>query len=183
VQKIATEHPDVWELVPDFHPDERGFFMETYHQGKLADLDIKDVFVQDNHSQSQRNTLRGLHYQLEHPQAKICRVIAGEVLDVAVDIRRSSKYFGSHVRLRLSAEKRNQIYVPAGFAHGFMALTDVTQFVYKCSAFYDKNDEYGIIWSDPDIGIKWEVDHPIISPKDSGFPSLRARRDAGDLPK
>jgi dTDP-4-dehydrorhamnose 3,5-epimerase len=183
VQKIATKHPDVWELVPDFHPDERGFFMETYHQQKLADLDIRDVFVQDNHSQSQRNTLRGLHYQLEHPQAKICRVIAGSVLDVAVDLRLGSDYFGRYVSLRLSAEERNQIYIPAGFAHGFIALTDVTQFVYKCSAFYDKDDEYGIIWDDPDIGIEWGLDFPVISDKDNGFPSLRSRREAGELPE
>jgi len=143
--------------------------METYHRGELASLGITDDFVQDNHSVSLKRTLRGLHFQLQHPQAKLCRVVDGEALDIAVDIRRGSPHFGRWTSVLLSASSHNQIYVPAGFAHGFLALTDQVQFLYKCSDFYAPSDEKGILWNDPDIGIDWGTADPLLSPKDSAY--------------
>ena len=148
--------------------------MESYHREKFAALGIRDSFVQDNHSCSTRGTLRGLHYQLRHPQAKLCRVIEWEALDVAVDIRVGSPHFGKWTSVRLSAKTYNQIYIPSGFAHGFLALTETVQFLYKCSDFYDPADERGIVWNDPDIAIAWDLSEPLISPKDSRNPSLAA---------
>jgi dTDP-4-dehydrorhamnose 3,5-epimerase len=144
----------------------RGFVMETYHRAQFAELDILDVFVQDNHSRSLQGTLRGLHYQTHHSQAKLCGVVEGEALDVAVDIRSGSPHFGKWASVRLSANDHNQIFIPAGFAHGFLALTDV-QFLYKCSDFYDPSDEHGILWNDPDINIEWGVTSPLVSEKDA----------------
>jgi dTDP-4-dehydrorhamnose 3,5-epimerase len=174
LQKIVTNLPGVFELRPTVHRDSRGFFLETYHCAKLAALGIHEHFVQDNHSASRRNTLRGLHYQLRHPQAKLCRVIEGQVLDVAVDIRVGSRNVGRCTAVLLSAETQNQIYIPAGFAHGFLALTETVQFLYKCSDFYHHSDERGILWSDPLLGIKWGVaaDALIISEKDAGLPTI-----------
>lgn len=149
------------------HRDARGFFLETFHTVKFAGLGIANTFVQDNHSRSSRGTLRGLHYQLRHPQAKICRVVEGEALDVAVDIRVGSPNFGKWTSVRLSADEQNQIYVPMGFAHGFLALSETVQFLYKCSDFYDPADERGIAWNDPDLNIQWRADAPIISARDA----------------
>jgi dTDP-4-dehydrorhamnose 3,5-epimerase len=146
--------------------------METYHRTTFADLGIGDTFVQDNHSRSAKGTLRGLHYQLQHPQAKLCRVVEGEALDVVVDIRVGSPQFGKWTSVLLSATIQNQIYVPAGFAHGFLALTNSVQFLYKCSDFYDPGDERGILWNDPDLNINWGVSSPTISEKDSKNPRL-----------
>jgi dTDP-4-dehydrorhamnose 3,5-epimerase len=147
--------------------------METYHREKFAAAGITDIFQQDNHSQSTRGTLRGLHYQLKRPQAKLCRVIEGEAFDIAVDIRVGSPHFGKWTGLVLSAEKQNQIFIPAGFAHGFLALTDRVQFLYKCSDFYDAADEHGIAWNDPQLGILWPVADPLVSVKDSSLPTLK----------
>jgi dTDP-4-dehydrorhamnose 3,5-epimerase len=152
--------------------DARGTFSESYHQAKFAELGIADEFVQDNHSISRKNVLRGLHYQLRHPQAKLCRVVEGEALDVAVDIRIGSQYFGKWVSVVLSAKSRNLIYLPPGFAHGFLALTDSVQFLYKCSDFYDPADERGILWNDPALGISWGLADPLLSEKDSNWPTL-----------
>ena len=160
------------ELRPQIISDARGFFMETYHRGKLAELGIADSFVQDNHSCSSKDTLRGFHYQLRRPQAKLCRVVEGEALDVAVDIRLGSLHFGKSTAVLLSAKHQNQIYIPAGFAHGFLALTKTVQFLYKCSDFYDPSDEHGVLWCDPDLGIPWGVAVPLVSPKDSKYPKL-----------
>jgi len=146
--------------------------METYHQTKFSEFGVKDGFVQDNHSCSGKGTLRGLHYQLPHAQAKLCRVIEGEAMDVAVDIRVGSPYFGKWASVILSAEKQNQLYIPAGFAHGFLALTERVQFLYKCSDFYDARDEHGILWNDPAIGIVWPVADPLISEKDKKHTTL-----------
>jgi dTDP-4-dehydrorhamnose 3,5-epimerase len=146
--------------------------METYHQAKFKALGVDDSFVQDNHSLSGKGTLRGLHYQLKHPQAKLCRVVAGEALDVAVDIRLGSPTFGKWATVTLSSKTHNLIYVPAGFAHAFLALTETVQFLYKCSAFYDRDDERGVLWSDPDLNIPWGVSSPIVSEKDSKFAKL-----------
>jgi dTDP-4-dehydrorhamnose 3,5-epimerase len=140
--------------------------METYHQDKFAELGVMDTFVQDNHSCSDRGTLRGLHFQLRHAQAKLCRVVEGEALDVALDIRAGSPHFGKWTVVVLSAEKQNQLYIPAGFAHGFLALSERVQFLYKCSDFYHAEDEHGILWCDPKIGIPWPVADPLVSEKD-----------------
>lgn len=172
MQQIETTLSGVWEIRPKVHRDARGFFIETYHQAKFAEMGIVARFVQDNHSCSAKNTLRGLHYQLCHPQAKLCRVVDGEALDVAVDIRAGSPTFGKWTSVLLSAREHNQIYIPAGFAHGFLALTDTVQFLYKCSDFYDPRDEHGIIWNDPDLGIRWDVANPLISEKDSKYSKL-----------
>jgi dTDP-4-dehydrorhamnose 3,5-epimerase len=137
MQRIETSLPGVIELRPVIHRDARGFFIETYHQAKFADHGITDTFLQDNHSRSVRGTLRGLHYQLRRPQAKLCRVVEGEALDVAVDIRLGAPSFGKWTSVLLSAEQQNQIYVPVGFAHGYLALSDTVQFLYKCSDFYN----------------------------------------------
>jgi dTDP-4-dehydrorhamnose 3,5-epimerase len=167
VQRIETSLPGVFELRPKVFRDARGFVMETYHRSQFAELGILDVFVQDNHSRSLKSTLRGLHYQTHHPQAKLCRVVEGEALDVAVDIRAGSPHFGKWTSVCLSANDHNQIFIPAGFAHGFLALTDTVQFLYKCSDFYDPGDEHGILWNDPDINIEWGVTGPLVSDKDA----------------
>ncbi len=172
MQRIETSLPGVYELRPSVFQDVRGFFMETYHQARFNSLGIHDHFVQDNHSRSSKGTLRGLHYQLHHSQAKLCRVIEGEALDVAVDIRIGSPTFGKWTGLTLSAERHNLIYIPAGFAHGFLALTDSVQFLYKCSDFYERDDEHGILWNDPDINILWGVASPLVSEKDAKFLKL-----------
>lgn len=172
LQRIETSVPGVCELRPPVFRDSRGFFLETYHRAKFEELGIRDSFVQDNHSSSARGTLRGLHYQLRHPQAKLCRVIAGEALDVAVDIRLDSPHFGKWTSVLLSAERQNQIYIPAGFAHGFLALSDRVQFLYKCSDFYDPAGERGILWSDPQINIAWGVVSPLVSDKDARYSRL-----------
>jgi dTDP-4-dehydrorhamnose 3,5-epimerase len=164
--------PGVWELRPKVFHDSRGFFMETYHQKEFADLGIADSFVQDNHSSSVKGTIRGLHYQLRHPQAKLCRVVEGEVFDVAVDIRIGSPYFGKWASVVLTAKEHNQIYIPQGFAHGYLALSERVQFLYKCSDFYRPEDERGILWSDPQLAISWNVANPIVSEKDSRFSTL-----------
>ena len=172
MEKLATTLPDVWELQPKVVRDARGFFIETYQQQKFSALGIHDIFVQDNHSRSSKGTLRGLHYQLKRPQAKLCRVVEGEVVDVAVDIRLGSPNFGKWTSVLLSAERHNQIFIPQGFAHGFVALSDTVQFLYKCSDFYDPTSEYGIIWSDPGLAISWGISNPLISDKDSKYSTL-----------
>src|SRR5712675_2321333 len=141
MQRIETSLPGIYELRPHIYRDSRGSFLESYHYTKFADLGIKDTFLQDNHSISSRGTLRGLHYQLHRPQAKLCRVVEGEALDVAVDIRVGSPHFGEWTSILLSAATGNQVYIPTGFAHGFLALTESVQLLYKCSEFYDSADE------------------------------------------
>jgi dTDP-4-dehydrorhamnose 3,5-epimerase len=172
MQWIETSLPGVYELRPVVHRDSRGFFLETYHKAKLVELGIADSFVQDNHSLSVEKTLRGLHYQLHHPQAKLCRVIEGEALDVAVDIRVGSPYFGKWASVRLSASEQNQIYIPKGFAHGFLSLTKTVQFLYKCSDYYAPQDERGIFWNDPALAISWDIADPALSEKDAENPVL-----------
>jgi dTDP-4-dehydrorhamnose 3,5-epimerase len=174
MQRLDTAIPGVFELRPKVIRDARGFFMETYQKARFADLGITDAFVQDNHSGSEKGTLRGLHYQLHHPQAKLCRVVQGEALDVAVDIRVGSPHFGKWASVLLSDKLQNQIYIPGGFAHGFLALTDGVQFMYKCSDIYHAADEHGILWSDADIAIPWNTENPLISEKDQNHPTLSA---------
>ena len=171
-ERVATQVPDVFVLRPRVVRDSRGFFAETYRADEFADIGIPDLFVQDNHSKSARNTLRGLHYQLRRPQAKLCRVVRGEVLDVAVDIRRGSPTFGKVASAYLTAENMHQIYVPVGFAHGFAVLSDEAEFLYKCSDFYDPGGEYGVLWSDSALAIDWNITDPILSDKDRRYPRL-----------
>jgi dTDP-4-dehydrorhamnose 3,5-epimerase len=174
MQRIQTSLPGVLELRSTVFRDARGFFLETYHQTQFSELGIAESFVQDNHSSSVKGTLRGLHYQLRHPQAKVCRVVEGEALDIAVDIRVGSPSFGKWVSVILSSKSHNQLYIPPGFAHGFLALTDRVQLLYKCSDFYDARDERGILWNDPDLAIGWGVKNPLVSEKDAKCPALSA---------
>lgn len=174
LRKIETSLPEVWELRPAIFPDTRGFFIESYNQARFAETGIADTFVQDNHSCSVKGTLRGLHYQLHHAQAKLCRVIEGEALDVAVDIRTGSPNFGKWAGVVLSATAHNQIYIPRGFAHGFLTLTERVQFLYKCSDFYDAGDEFTILWSDPEIAISWNIASPLLSERDAKASPLGA---------
>jgi dTDP-4-dehydrorhamnose 3,5-epimerase len=172
LEKIETAIPGVLLLRPKVFRDERGFFFETYHERRFADLGITDKFVQDNHSRSRRGAVRGLHYQLKHAQAKLCRVVLGEVFDVAVDIRRGSPTFGKWVGAVLSAENQQQIYIPPGFAHGFSVLSEAAEFLYKCNDFYYPEDEHGVLWNDPQLKIEWKVSDSIISEKDQKFSPL-----------
>lgn len=175
MRKIETPLPGVLLLEPKVFGDERGFFLESYHAKKFRDLGIPNQFVQDNHSLSKRGTLRGLHYQLQNPQAKLCRVIRGEVLDVAVDIRPESAHFGKWMSAILSAENKLQIFVPAGFAHGFFVLSEEAEFIYKCDALYNPQDERGVLWNDPHIGIDWQIPdgmEVLLSGKDQHNPTL-----------
>jgi dTDP-4-dehydrorhamnose 3,5-epimerase len=174
LQRFETSLPGVWELRPTIFRDARGFFIETYHRVRFAELGISDEFVQDNLSRSAKGTLRGLHYQLHHAQAKLCWVVEGQALDLAVDIRLGSPHFGKWTSMILSAEACNQIYIPRGFAHGFLALTDPVQLLYKCSDYYDPADEHGIAWNDPELNISWGVSSPLVSEKDSKLPNLTA---------
>ncbi|MBV9864375.1 MAG: dTDP-4-dehydrorhamnose 3,5-epimerase [Abitibacteriaceae bacterium] len=181
MKRIETALPGVCLLEPRVFSDPRGFFLESYHEGKFQDLGIPNRFVQDNHSKSVRGTLRGLHYQLQHPQAKLCRVVQGEVLDIVVDIRRGSPHFGQAISAVLSAENKQLIFVPAGFAHGFVVLSETAEFLYKCDDFYAPTDERGIAWDDPALRIDWQVQDPILSDKDRRNPRLTDVPD-DDLP-
>jgi dTDP-4-dehydrorhamnose 3,5-epimerase len=172
MRRIETSLPGIYELRPLIHRDSRGSFLESYHHTKFADLGIKDTFLQDNHSISSRGTLRGLHYQLHHPQAKLCRVVEGEALDVVADIRVGSPHFGKWTSVLLSAKEQNQIYIPVGFAHGFLALTEAVQFLYKCSDYYAPSDEHGVFWNDPMLAINWGNLTPVLSQRDANNPRL-----------
>jgi dTDP-4-dehydrorhamnose 3,5-epimerase len=170
---IETQIPGVIQIEPVVFNDSRGFFMETYHARKYKDGGVDRIFVQDNYSHSRRGTLRGLHYQLNHPQGKLVYVIKGEIYDVAVDIRQGSPTFGKWVGTYLSSENRRQLFIPEGFAHGFCVLSETADFIYKCTDFYAPDDDYGILWSDPSLKIDWPVESPILSEKDEGNPALK----------
>jgi dTDP-4-dehydrorhamnose 3,5-epimerase len=163
---VPTELPGVILIEPDVHVDSRGFFLETYHAQRYRELGLTLPFVQDNHSRSVYGTVRGLHLQVRRPQAKLVRVIEGEVYDVAVDVRRGSPTFGRWVGLILSADRFEQYYIPVGFAHGFSVLSPAAQIEYKCTDLYDPSDELGIAWNDPALSIDWKVDRPLLSEKD-----------------
>jgi len=169
LQIIETSLPGVLLIKPRVFADPRGFFMETYRQNVLAEAGIRETFVQDNHSHSSRGVLRGLHYQLRNPQAKLCRVARGEVLDIAVDVRLGSPNFGKWVSVVLSGENHAQLYVPKGFAHGFVVRSETADFLYKCSDYFDAADDRGVLWNDPDIGIDWDTPSPILSEKDMRY--------------
>jgi len=164
---IKTDLPGVVVIKPDVFGDHRGFFLETYHSGLYTAGGAGREFVQDNHSHSIKYTLRGLHYQLKHPQAKLIYVVKGEIFDVAVDIRKGSPTFGKWTGSVLSEDNKEQLFVPEGFAHGFCVLSGTADVIYKCSDLYTPDDQYGILWSDPEIGIQWNVKEPLLSDKDS----------------
>ena len=172
---LPTALRDVVLIEPRVHGDERGFFLETWHRERFAQAGIDYEFVQDNHSRSVRGTLRGLHFQRAHVQGKLVRVTSGEVFDVAVDVRRSSPDFGRWAGMRLSAANRRSLWVPPGFAHGFLVLSDVADFVYKCTDYYDPESERAIRWNDPAIGIEWPLEPgvaPILSARDAAAGGL-----------
>lgn len=172
---IPTALPGVIVIEPRVFGDERGFFMETWTRAKFAEAGIDVDFVQDNHSASRQWVLRGLHYQLSRPQGKLVRVVQGEVFDVAVDVRRSSPTFGRWVGERLSAENKRMLWVPAGFAHGFLVLSERCEFVYKCTDYYDPASERAVVWNDSSLQIDWPIPpgvSAIVSAKDAVAPSL-----------
>ncbi|HEX5394691.1 MAG TPA: dTDP-4-dehydrorhamnose 3,5-epimerase [Rhodocyclaceae bacterium] len=171
---IKTDIPDVWIIEPKVFGDERGFFYESWNQRTLAELGLNMNFVQDNHSKSAKGVLRGLHYQIEHAQGKLVRVIAGEVFDVAVDMRSSSPTFGKWVGFTLSAENKRMAWIPPGFAHGFCVTSDSAEFLYKTTDYWYPEHERSLAWNDPTLAIQWPLDGP---------PTLAAKDAAGLLLK
>ena len=170
----ATALPEVKLIEPRVFGDDRGFFYESWNARAFADAVLELDFVQDNHSRSARGVLRGLHYQVNRPQGKLVRVTSGAVFDVAVDLRRSSPRFGRWVGVELSAQNKHMLWIPPGFAHGFLSLQDGTEFLYKCTDLYSPEDDRSLLWSDPAIGIDWPLDglSPSLSPKDQSAPAL-----------
>ena len=182
MQIIKTPLPGVLLITPKIVGDERGFFVETWQKKLFEEVGIQIPFVQDNHSRSTKGVLRGLHFQLEHPQGKLVRVSLGSVFDVVVDVRVGSPAFGQWYGVELSAENHRQLWVPSGFAHGFCVLSDVADFQYKCTDYYCPDCEGGIAWNDPDIDIDWPITAPpSLSAKDQGYLSL-ADTPASALP-
>jgi dTDP-4-dehydrorhamnose 3,5-epimerase len=169
---LPSSLPEVLIIEPFVFQDERGFFMETYQQRRYTEAGIESNFVQDNLSYSVRGTLRGLHYQVKHAQAKLVQVIEGTIFDVALDIRRGSPYFGQWTSVHLSDENKRQLFLPEGFAHGFCVLSESAQVIYKCTDFYASEYEGGVLWSDPTLAIAWPVLEPLLSEKDSRLPCL-----------
>lgn len=168
-----AELKGVYIIEPKVFGDERGYFMETYNYEDFKSAGLDMVFVQDNQSKSKKGVLRGLHFQKKYPQGKLVRVNKGEVFDVAVDLRRNSKTYGRWAGVRLSEENKKQFYVPKGFAHGFLVLSEEAEFVYKCTEVYHPEDEGGIRWDDSEINVDWKIENPIISEKDSKAPLFR----------
>ena len=177
MRALPTALPGVILVEPVVHRDSRGFFLESYHQQRYREAGITVTFVQDNHSRSVRSTLRGLHFQVRRPQGKLVRALAGEMFDVAVDIRRGSHTFGKWVGARLSAENFRQIYIPPGFAHGFCILSEVGEVEYKCTELYDPTDDQAVAWNDPEIGIEWPLQDPLLSAKDKAAARLSEMLD------
>ena len=171
---LPAKIPDVLIIEPRVFQDDRGFFLEGYNSKAFADkAGITEPFVQDNHSCSSQNVLRGLHYQIEHAQGKLVRAIAGAIFDVAVDIRKHSPTFGQWVSCTLSAENKRMLWVPPGFAHGFMVISEVAEVLYKTTDYYAPQHERSILWNDPDLGINWPLDEPILSAKDQAGKPLK----------
>lgn len=174
---VGTAIEDVKIIEPDVFGDERGFFLESWNRAAFGELGLDLSFVQDNHSRSAKGVLRGLHYQIRGPQGKLLRVVTGEVFDVSVDLRRASPTFGQSVSVILSAANKRMLWVPPGFAHGFLALEHDTDFLYKCTDFYRPEHERTLLWNDPAVGIAWPLDGlaPILTAKDGrGLPLSRA---------
>lgn len=172
MQLIKTDLPGVVIIEPSIFPDERGFFLESYHRDKFREAGIDATFVQDNQSRSRRGVLRGLHFQLKSPQAKLCSVARGAVLDVTVDIRAGSPTFGQWTTVLLSDENHRMVFVPHGFAHGFHVLSEEADFLYKCDEFYMPNDQCGVLWNDPKLGINWQIpdgEVPTVNERDNAY--------------
>jgi len=184
MRRIDTAIDGVCLIEPVVHGDHRGFFMESYHKDRFASLGIEHDFVQDNHSRSRVGVLRGLHYQLGRPQAKLVRATRGRVFDVVVDLRRGSPSFGRWVGAEISEENRRMLYAPAGFGHGFLVLSEIAEFQYKCSDFYAPEEERGIRWDDPSIAIDWPLDglDPVLSDRDLAWPHIENISD-NELPR
>lgn len=172
-----TALPEVLLIELDVFPDERGFFVERYHEERFAKLGLATVWRQDNHSRSRRGVLRGLHYQLRRQQGKLISCVSGSVFDVAVDVRAGSPNFGKWVGVTLSGDKAQLLWIPPGFAHGLLALSEHADVNYKCTELYSPADERGILWCDPDLKIQWPASSPILSARDKGLPALRDTRD------
>lgn len=184
MKTIELPIPDLVLIEHRVFEDKRGFFFETYREEEFKAAGVTSDFVQDNHSGSVRNVLRGLHYQLDNSQAKLVRVIRGEVYDVAVDIRRGSPTFGKRCGVVLSEKNRRSFYIPEGFAHGFFVMSEWAEFTYKCSNYYSPPDERGIRWNDPALALDWPLaagEQPIVSDKDAAYKTL-AETDERDLP-
>jgi dTDP-4-dehydrorhamnose 3,5-epimerase len=169
---IETEISDVKIIELDAFPDDRGFFCETYQERRYISNGISEKFLQDNLSYSKKNVLRGLHFQKKNPQGKLIIAISGEIFDVAVDIRLKSSTYGKWVGVVLSNKNHQQLYVPPGFAHGFCVISDDAFVNYKCTNYFDPEDNHGLIWNDPDIGIDWPIQNPIVSPRDEQLPQF-----------
>jgi dTDP-4-dehydrorhamnose 3,5-epimerase len=180
IRRVATRLDGLILVEPVVNRDDRGFFLETYRRDDYAKLGIAADFVQDNHSRSQRGTLRAFHFQLTPGQAKLVRAARGKIYDVVVDLRRRSPTFGQHEAFELSDENNRQLYVPVGFAHGFCVMSDVADVTYKVSSYYDPATERGITFEDPDLGVEWPVSDPIVSERDRSNPTLAEIAD--DLP-
>ena len=178
--KVTTCEIEGLKIIePTVHGDERGYFMETYNYNDFKEAGIDVEFVQDNQSSSCKGVLRGLHFQINYPQDKLVRVVSGEVYDVAVDLREGSPTFGKWYGVLLSAENKKQFFIPKNFAHGFLVLSESAEFVYKCSDFYHANDEGGLLWSDPDIGVEWPIPEGMeltISEKDQKWGGMKSYR-------
>ncbi len=191
VSKDGVEFPGLYEIQPKVFGDARGYFFESYSERDFFEAGLTMKLVQDNQSFSTKGVLRGLHFQTQHPQGKLVRAISGKVYDVAVDIRKGSPTFGKYYGVILDSEKQNQFYIPAGFAHGFMVLTDTATFAYKCTDFYDPKGEGGLMWNDPAIGIEWdriwkeagcgESFVPNLSEKDTKHPAFNPSEDYFDM--
>lgn len=176
IKVTPCEIEGLYVIEPSVFGDERGYFMETYNQNDMKEAGLDMVFVQDNQSMSTKGVLRGLHYQKEHPQGKLVRVVRGTVFDVAVDLRADSKTYGKWFGVEISAENKKQFYIPEGFAHGFLVLSEEAEFCYKCTDFYHPGDEGGLAWNDEEIGIDWPIQEGtnlIISEKDQNWKGLK----------
>lgn len=176
MKKITTSLAGLLLLEPDVFGDNRGFFLESYNQRTLAELGISEPFVQDNHSYSEKNVIRGLHYQIRQPQGKLVRVVTGEILDVALDLRRTSSTFGEWEAVKLSGENKRILWIPRGFAHGFRVMSQAAHVLYKTTDFYAPEHERTVLWNDAELKIEWHLDgEPVISAKDRlGVPFLQA---------
>jgi dTDP-4-dehydrorhamnose 3,5-epimerase len=175
--------PEVIHIEPVVHRDDRGFFMESYYRERYVEAGIDEGFVQDNHSRSSKGVLRGLHFQEPGAQGKLIRVAAGEIFDVAVDVRVGSPTFGRWCGARLSAENARQMYVPAGFAHGFLALSEGAECIYKCTAYYAPDCEHTLLWDDATLGVEWPLSDPVVSVKDAAGKTLAELQELGALPQ
>lgn len=177
---VETSLPGVVIIEPRVFGDDRGFFMESFQRQRYQELaGIELDFVQDNHSRSSKNVLRGLHFQIKKPQGKLVRVVRGEVYDVAVDIKPESPTYGQYAGVVLSDTNKKQFWVPPGYAHGFVVLSEVADFEYKCTDYYDASDEGSLIWNDPEVAIDWPMDTPVLSEKDRVAPTLAQLREQG----